>query len=183
MFSSHGQIFVCNRNHNLRYSRSILGKTKAAELLGSTATRNKRSKCYTSKQDDEGKRELKSHIIDMVKRRQFQRKAITLKFVQRTAKARLAELGTLGFDLKQKGKPLRCSRSWCYRLLILSGNTSRKRGLIYLCQSEVAFQEQHGVDACMDLCQAMLPRFERSAQLIFKKSDRGQPLRFLKRSC
>ena len=71
---------------------------------------------------------FRGYLSDMIKKRQYDRKPVTVKFVMRTARARLKELAKMNINLTKRGRPLVACKSWCWAVLIRSGNSSRARG-------------------------------------------------------
>jgi len=112
------------------------GKTQAAKLLplqsrevaapsGSHKCRKRLRMQYECEAELS---RLRQFIMDKVKIRQLDRKAVSLTYVVRETPKRIASLASLGITLKYRGKQFEASRTWCWRLLILSGEVNRTRG-------------------------------------------------------
>ena len=112
------------------------GKTLASKLLSlqsrklscpsGSRTSRRRLRMHFDQEAEATK--LRKHIMDKVRIRQLDRKAVSFKFVVRETKKRLADLEGLGIQLEHRGKPFEASRTWCWRLLTLSGVVNRARG-------------------------------------------------------
>ena len=102
---------------------------KAANLMSfKLQQKGKHTKRSGNLTESESMKGFKSYLVDQIKTRQYHRKPVTVKFVQRTAKKRLKELASLDVHLTRRGKPILASRGFCFGVLIKSGNSSRRRG-------------------------------------------------------
>ena len=71
---------------------------------------------------------LRQYVLEEIKIRQLARRGVSIKFVKRVTKRRLGQLKDLGMEIKKRGKPFEASDHWCFDLLAMSGNVSKRRG-------------------------------------------------------
>ena len=112
------------------------GKTLAGKLLSlqsrkltvPSATGSSRRRLRMQHEQATEISKLRKHILDKIRIRQLARKPVSLKFVIRETKKRLKDLESLDIHIMHRGSPFQASMTWCWRLLILSGEVSRARG-------------------------------------------------------
>ena len=81
---------------------------------------------------------LLKHIELQILARQKAKRPVTLGWVRRIAVAQLAQMKDIGVVPMFRGQPLRASRTWCWRMMVTLGYTSRRRAKIRPTSIEVA---------------------------------------------
>jgi hypothetical protein len=95
-------------------------------------------------------RPLLKHLELQIKNRQNTKRPVTLGFVKRVCAQKVKQLTEIGHAPTFRGQPLTASPTWCWRVMVTLGYTSRRRSKIRPTSVEAFFVQQKNVICCLN---------------------------------
>ena len=93
-------------------------KLDAMQLLGVKCRKAARKFKFQHKNPGHFKM-LTDYILYNIKLRSKRRQPVTIKWMQQAATRKLASMKEQGNEIKVRGRPLKCSRTWCLALYLV----------------------------------------------------------------
>ena len=95
-------------------------------------------------------RPLLKHLELQILNRQKTKRPVTLGFVKRVCAQKVKQLTEIGHAPTFRGQPLTASPTWCWRVMVTLGYTSRRRSKIRPTSVEAFFVQQKNVMFCLN---------------------------------
>jgi hypothetical protein len=70
------------------------------------------------------------NIENCIIEQQMKKRPVSLGFVHRVCLRKIADLDAMGFPVTFQGQPLQVSKTWCWKMMLTLGYTSRRRSKI-----------------------------------------------------